>query len=106
MHEAPEGHVVSVKAPTRNSEQNARLHARLGEIAATHEWAGKKWPLDVWKRLLTAAWSRATGRHVMILPALDGQGIDAVYVQTSTLSVRECADLMEFIDAWDATGEA
>jgi NinB protein len=100
--EAPDGYVVSVKPPKRNGEQNARLHARIDEIARSREWAGKRWDAETWKRLLVAAWDRASGRQVLFVPALDGQGVDVVFRRTSTLTVSECADLMTFIDAWDA----
>lgn len=95
--------VLSLKPQKRNNEQNALLHARLTEIAARHEWAGRKWDVEVWKRLLTAAWLRARGEAVVILPALDGQGVDVVMRRTSTLTVAECSELLEFINAWEAT---
>ena len=94
--------VLSLKPQKRSLPQNARLHARLTEIAERHEWAGKKWDVEVWKRLLTAAWLRARGEGVVILPALDAHGIDVVFRRTSDLSTAECAELMEFIDAWEA----
>lgn len=100
--EAPDGFVVDVREPNRSGDQNAALHARLTEIAARCEWAGQRHPLEVWKRLLTAAWCRATGQAVTILPALDGQGVDIVFRRTSSLSKRECSDLMEFVNAWAA----
>jgi hypothetical protein len=100
---APEGYVVKVEAPRRNLEQNALLHARLQEIANTRQWAGRSWPLEVWKRLVTGAWDRATGHQTMMLPALDGQGIEVIYRHTSKLDKKECSELIEWINAWDAT---
>lgn len=95
--------VLSLKPQTRNLAQNALLHARLTEIAAKHEWAGQKWDTEVWKRLLTAAWLRASGEQVVVLPALDGHGVDVVFRRTSDLSKSECAELITFIDAWEAS---
>jgi hypothetical protein len=100
--EAPDGTVCVFSEPTRSSAINAALHAKLGEIAESREWAGKKWPIEVWKRLLTAAWSRAIGDPVVMLPALDGQGIDLVFRRTSQMTQREVSDLLAFIEAWDA----
>jgi hypothetical protein len=94
--------VLSIKPQKRNLAQNARLHARLTEIAARHEWAGCKRDPEVWKRLLTAAWLRARGESVEILPAIDGHGVDVVFRRTSDLTKAECGELMEFIDAWEA----
>lgn len=100
--EAPEGYVVRITAPTRNLEQNAALHAKLGEIAERCSWAGRKWDLETWKRLLVGAWSRATGEQTVLLPALDGHGVEVVFRRTSTLTKRECSELLEFINAWAA----
>lgn len=93
---------VEVRPVRRNSEQNALLHALLTEIARSVEWAGKRRDVEVWKRLLTAAWLRARGESVEILPALDGHGVDVVFRRTSDLSVGECADLITYVQAWAA----
>lgn len=47
-----------------------------------------------------AAWTRAIGEPVEILPALDGNGVDIVFRKTSKLSVSECSELIEFVLAW------
>ena len=93
---------LEVKPEKRNSEQNALLHATLTEIAKTREWAGKKRDIETWKRLLVAAWLRARGESVEILPALDGHGVDVVFRRTSNLTKGECAELITFIQAWEA----
>ncbi len=102
IDQAPDGWVADVREPTRSSAENALLHALLGEIAATKEWAGQKRDIEVWKRLMTAAWCRATNQQVELMPALDGHGVDIVYRRTSQLSRRECADLITFVQAWMA----
>ena len=100
--EAPDGWVIEGRPPKRNSDINAALHATLGEIADRVEWAGKKWDIETWKRLLVAAWTRATGERTLILPALDGHGVDIVFRRTSQMTQSEMRDLMAFIDAWCA----
>lgn len=102
---APAGTVVTFSEPARNSAINAALHAKLGEIAASREWAGKRWDAETWKRLLTAAWSRATGEPLHMLPALDGHGVDIVWRKTSAMTQREVRDLLAFIEAWEAETE-
>lgn len=92
--------VLEVRQETRSDAQNRLLHSRIGDIARQVEWAGKKRDADTWKRLLTAAWLRARGEHVEVLPALDGRGVDVVFERTSKLSRAECADLSEYIMAW------
>lgn len=99
---APPGWTVRVEPPKRSGDQNALLHAELGEVAERMEWAGKRRSIDTWKRLLTAAWLRARGESVELLPAIDGHGVDVVFRRTSTLTRSECAELTTFIQAWKA----
>ena len=93
---------LSVEEERRNNSQNALLHATLADIASRREWAGRKWDTLTWKRLVTAAWLRAKGQQVLVVPALDGHGFDVVFEHTSKLSKAEMADLIDFIQAWDA----
>ena len=92
--------VVELREETRSLKQNALLHAMLGDISRQVEWAGKKRDTDTWKRLLTAAWLRARGESVELLPALDGHGVDVVFRHTSKLTRAECSDLCEYVMAW------
>jgi hypothetical protein len=92
--------VLELRPEKRSDAENRMLHAMLGYISKNIEWAGKKRSIDVWKRLLTAAWCRATNEHVEILPAVDGHGVDIVFRRTSELSRAECAELITFIYAW------
>ena len=98
------GNRVQLKAQTetRSDKENRLLHALLGHISKTQDWAGKKRDIETWKRLLVAAWCRAKNEHVEILPAIDGHGVDIVFRKTSRLTIAECADLIEFIFAWAA----
>lgn len=100
--EAPDGYRVTIEPQRRNLDQNAALHARISEIAGRMEWCGKKWDAETWKRLLVGAWSRAMNEPVMMLPALDGHGVEIVFRRTSALTRRECSDLLEWINAWAA----
>ena len=100
--EAPAGWRVVIEPPKRNGDINAALHARLGEIAARVQWAGKLRDIETWKRLLVAAWSRAQGEHVELLPALDGNGVDIVFRRTSQMTQAEVRDLLGYLDAWAA----
>lgn len=92
--------VLELRPATRSTEQNAKLHAMLTDIARQVEWAGAKRDVTTWKRLTTAAWLRARGEPVEVLPAIDGHGVDIVFERTSRLSVAECGELIEFIYAW------
>ena len=99
---APDGWRVTFEPPKRGADINAALHAKLGEIAAAVPWAGKLRSIEVWKRLLVAAWTRAVGEQVELLPAIDGHGVDIVFRRTSQMTQPEMRDLMAFVDAWAA----
>jgi hypothetical protein len=100
--EAPEGYVITIVKPKRSGAINAALHAKLTEIASQRAWAGKRWPMEVWKRLLVASWCRANGQPLTLLPALDGAGVDIVQRHTSEMTQGEVSDLLSFIEAWEA----
>ena len=100
IDEAPEGYCVEVKSTKRTLEQNSKLHALLTDIAVTVEWAGQRRDVETWKRLLTAAWCRARGEPIEMLPALDGNGVDIVFRRTSELTKNEMIELIEYIMAW------
>lgn len=96
------GHRLSltITRETRSTAQNRLLHARINDVAKQKEWAGKRRDSDTWKRLLTAAWLRARGESIELLPAIDGHGVDVVFRRTSQLTVAECAELADYILAW------
>lgn len=99
---APDGYIITISPPKRSGDQNAALHALFSDIAKRCTWIGKRWDIEIWKRLLTAAWCRAEGEPVTMLPALDGHGIDIVFRRTSSLTKAECSSLLEFVNAWAA----
>jgi hypothetical protein len=92
--------VLEVRQETRSDAQNRLLHSRIGDVARQCEWAGRKWEIDEWKRLLAAAWLRTRNEGVQMVPALDGHGFDVLYQRTSKLTRAECAELSEYIMAW------
>ena len=94
--------VLTLKPETRSLKENALLHALLTQISKQKDWAGCKRDVETWKRLITAAWCRARGEQIEILPAIDGQGADIVFRRTSQLSRAECAELIEYLYAWSA----
>lgn len=100
VRQAPKDYVVEIKPKNRTLEQNAKLHALLGEISQKLEWAGAYRDAETWKRLLVAAWLRARGESIEFLPALDGLGVDVVFRHTSQLTVTETIELIEYIYAW------
>lgn len=93
-------HKASVTGQDRSVEQNKKLHACLADIASQVEHAGMKWDVTVWKRLCTAAWLRERGASIQMIPAIDGKGVDVLYEPTSKLSMKRCAELILWVEAF------
>lgn len=100
LRDCLDGWIVEFRPPTRSSSANAKLHAELQEIAARVPWAGALRDVETWKRLMTAAWLRARGEAIELLPALDGRGVDIVFRRTSLLTGAEMGELIEFVSSW------
>jgi hypothetical protein len=96
----PAGYIVQIKPKNRSLEQNAMLHSILQTVAKTVQWANGYRDVETWKRLLMAAWLRARGETVELLPALDNHGVDVVFRHTSKLSVEEMTEFLEYVQAW------
>ena len=87
--------VVRVTRQTRNLDQNAKLWAILGDIARQVEWYGQHYDADTWKVLLM----HGLGKEQRIIPAIGG-GIISIPHHSSTLTVGEMSDLIEYIQAF------
>jgi hypothetical protein len=81
-------------------ESNAHLHAVLGAISKQKQWGGQWLEIEVWKRLLVAAYERTKGRSAEFYPAVDGQGMDVVYRRTSRMAQEEIRDLIDYVESW------
>ena len=95
---APDGYVVTVKAPTRSLEQNARLWAMLSEVSRQVDWYGKRLSPEDWKDVFSASL-----KQLSVVPNLDGTGFVALGMRTSHMSKSEFSDLMELIAAFGSS---
>lgn len=93
--EADDGMVVTFKEPSRSLEQNARMWAMLGDVAAQVIWYGKKLTAEDWKTVLTASL-----RQTRVVPTIDGDGFVPLGMGTSKMSVTEMKALLDLIDAF------
>lgn len=89
--------VVSITAgPTRSSLQNSHMWALLGDISRQVKWRVDDnfvyMSPDDWKDVLTAGLKR----HAKLAQGIDG-GVVMLGCRTSKMSVRELAELIEFI---------
>jgi hypothetical protein len=97
IDEAPEGHEVIVKEPTRSGAQNDRMWAMLTDIARQVDWYGKKLTPEDWKHVFSSALKKMD-----VVPNLDGTGFVALGLSTSRMSKRELGDLMTLMEAFGA----
>lgn len=100
IHQAPDGYICEIKETTRNSDQNAALHAMLTDISQQVKWQGQTFNVEIWKRLCMAAWLRESGGNPLLVPSLDGNGVDIIFERTSHLSVKKCADLIQWVECF------
>ena len=99
---APLGHVVTVRPPTRSTEQNAALHRLLQAIVkARYKWAGRTWSIDDWRTLMVSAHSKATNRPGEIVPGLENEFV-ALRRSTTRMSKAELSSLIDYVSAWCA----
>ena len=94
--------VITLSRPTRSLEANARLHAMLSDLSKQVEWHGQKFTGEVWKRLCVASYLREQNESPMLVPSLDGQGVDIVYQKTSKMSKKVMSELIEWVSCFGA----
>ena len=84
----------------RNAEHNKKIHAMLSDISAQITHYGQTYSVDVWKRLCVAAWLRERHEQALMVPAIDGNGIEVIFEKTSKLSRKKMAELIEWVYAF------
>lgn len=99
--EAPEGHAAKFSAPTRNLEQNAKLHALFGDLAKRHSYYGRKLTDVQWKVLMISGHAIATGLGVDMVPGLEGEFVN-IRESSASMSVSRMSSLIEYVIAYCA----
>jgi hypothetical protein len=83
--------IVTSQERRRNTEQNAKLHAMLKEIADNAWWGGRQYPMEFWKEYYRR---RFLLKDEYTSP--DGE-IVQTYWSTAALSVKKFSELIENI---------
>ena len=100
IQEAPEGWQVTIQEPKRNLEQNARLHALLGEISRSgKQWAGKERTIDEWKTLFVSGFMYYNSVYGDTMAGIEDEAVRLVW-RTSSMSKSKLSELIEYIEAW------
>jgi hypothetical protein len=93
---APDGHIVLIKEPTRNKEQNALLWSLLGQVSKSVIWHGNKLTSENWKDIFTASM-----KQQKVVPGLDG-GFVVCGLSTSKMTKKDFSELCDLIFAFGA----
>ena len=97
--EAPDGYVVTVQEPTRNTSQNAAQWPILEAFAEQLQWpvngAMVSLTAEEWKDVLTAAFQGETVRLAM---GLNG-GVVMLGLRTSQMGKRRFSEWLDFLHA-------
>lgn len=102
MREAPDGVVVTISEPKRNSDQNAKFHALCSDIARSGlEWMGKRRSTEQWKVLLVSGHAMATKEGADLVPGLENEFVN-LRESTAAMSKKRCASLIEYTLAFCA----
>jgi hypothetical protein len=101
VRNAPDGYVVEVKPKTRSLEQNALLHALLGECAKGMKYHGKTLSIEQWKVLFVSAHNIVEGRPVQVIAGIEGEFVN-IRESTAKMTVKRLNSLIEYIQAWVA----
>lgn len=96
IHDAPEGHVVTISEPNRTLDQNSKLWPMLEDVSSQVEWYGSSLTKEEWKDVFSASLKKQKA-----VPGIDG-GFVVCGQSTSKMSKREFADLVELIYAFGA----
>lgn len=103
--DAPEGHKVTLSEQTRTSDQNAKFHAMVSDIAKSgHQWLGKPRDAAQWKVLLVSGHAVATKEGSEIVPGLEGEFVN-LRESTALMTKRRGASLIEYVMAFCAMNE-
>jgi hypothetical protein len=94
---APLDAVVTVKAATRTSDQNALMWSLLSQISRAKP-QGRSLPPETWKALFMME----AGFQCTFEPTLDGKGVVPLGFKSSRLNKAEFSDLIEAIHSYAA----
>ena len=81
----------------RTLDQNDKLQAMCGDIAAQVEWHGQYLDRDSWRHMLVASYRKGQ----KVVPGIDG-GYVVLGASSRKLTKKECADVIEIAYAFGA----
>lgn len=100
IREARAGSRIEIKGPKRSHDQNAKMHAMLGDIAEQLSHYGLKLDVEDWKDVFMDELSRDHRLEARVARGLYGAGFVPLGRSTSELDVPEFSDLIALISAF------
>jgi hypothetical protein len=101
---AKDGYIVKIAPPTRNLEQNAKLHAIFSDAARHRLYCGQKLSSEQWKVLFIRGHSIATGFGAQMVPGLENEFVN-IRESSASMSVARMSSLIEYATAYLANTE-
>ncbi|MQB37645.1 hypothetical protein DXT97_12665 [Agrobacterium tumefaciens] len=95
-----DGTIVEFRKSTRSHEQNAKMHAMLGEVSDQVVWYGQKLKVEDWKNMFTASLRKAS-----VVPGIDPGTVVPLGIHTSTMTIDEMSNMIELIYAFGAQND-
>lgn len=100
IDEAPQGHVVTIKPPGRNLEQNALFHSICSDLAKSElKWMGKKRTAEEWKTLIVSGHSVATKEGAEMVPGIEGEFLN-LRESTARMSKKRASSLIDYASSF------
>ena len=90
ISEAPDGHIVEIKAPIRSDEQNRLYWAELGKLADKHGHTPSLWHEYFLRQFVKPETAEIANEVIIMRPS------------TTKLSKQEFSDYIETVFAWIA----
>lgn len=109
VRNAPAGHEVIVKEPTKKRIQEEKYHCQIADIAKQSLYAGRQWGDEDMKRILIDEFADAmreagTPLHHdgngRLIPSENGRRVIQLGIQSRDFWVKEAAQFIEFLYAW------
>ena len=102
VNNAPDGYECQVKERTRNSDQNAKFHAMLGDVSKQLQYMGKPRTPAQWKVLFISGYAIATGLGAEVVPGIEGEFLN-IRESSAQMGVKRMASLIEYVMAYGSS---
>ncbi len=97
IERAPADYVVTIKAPGRTGDQNAKMRAMCSDLSRAKP-EGRHWTPETWK----CAIMHSLGHQVQFCEGLENSGPFPMGFRSSHLSKAQMSDMIEYMYSYGA----